>query len=377
MVLLIGNYALDRQQSMQRFSQMMLQGLIAAGIPAELIQPEARFGRFLSGGAFIAKWLAYLDKYLLFPGRLRHRLVAADGIALVHICDHSNATYARQCRPRPVVVTCHDMLAVRGALGERTDTPASATGRLLQRWILDGLRKASVVACVSHATLRDAERLIGRDAASPRLEAVTLGLNHPYRKLAAAEIGPRLRALAQLDAGRPFVLHVGSNLRRKNRDGVLRIFARTAPSWDGQLLFAGDRLNPELRALVDELGIGARVVEIVQPDGATLEALYNGATALLYPSRFEGFGWPIAEAHACGCPVICSDAGPMPEVAGDAGLIHAVHDEAGFAADILRLTDGDERERWSARSLRNAERFSTERMIADYVKLYRSLAPQL
>ena len=206
---------------------------------------------------------------------------------------------------------------------------------------------------------------------------MTLGLNHPYRKLAAAEIGPRLRALAQLDAGRPFVLHVGSNLRRKNRDGVLRIFARTAPSWDGQLLFAGDRLNPELRALVDELGIGARVVEIVQPDGATLEALYNGATALLYPSRFEGFGWPIAEAHACGCPVICSDAGPMPEVAGDAGLIHAAQDEAGFAADILRLTDGDERERWSARSLRNAERFSTERMIADYVKLYRSLAPQL
>jgi glycosyltransferase involved in cell wall biosynthesis len=136
-------------------------------------------------------------------------------------------------------------------------------------------------------------------------------------------------------------------------------------------------ITSELHSLADELGISDRVTEVKNPDNSILEALYNRATALLFPSRFEGFGWPIAEAHACGCPVICSDRAPMPEVAGNAGLIHAVEDEEAFAAEIVRLSDAAERERWSEKSLRNAERFSTERMVSEYVEIYRKLAPQL
>ena len=116
MVLLIGNYPPDRQQSMQRFAMMMLDGLTVAGIVAELIQPQPFFGRFRYAGGFVAKWLAYIDKFVLFPRRLRSKLKAAP--ALVHICDHSNAMYARHIRGVPVVATCHDLLAVRGALGE-------------------------------------------------------------------------------------------------------------------------------------------------------------------------------------------------------------------------------------------------------------------
>ncbi len=108
-----------------------------------------------------------------------------------------------------------------------------------------------------------------------------------------------------------------------------------------------------------------------------LEALYNCATAFLFPSRFEGFGWPIIEAQACGCPVICSDRAPLAEVAGDAGLIHPVEDEEGFAAEIIRLTDPEERALWSARSLRNAERFSTDQMIAEYISVYHGTGAQI
>jgi glycosyltransferase involved in cell wall biosynthesis len=116
-------------------------------------------------------------------------------------------------------------------------------------------------------------------------------------------------------------------------------------------------------------------VEIPHAPGEILEALYNGATALLFPSTFEGFGWPIAEANACGCPVICTAREPMTEVAGSAGFTHGVEDEAGFAADLLRLTNPAERERLSTRAIENAERFSAPAMIAKYVELYRSLAP--
>ena len=373
MVLLIGNYPPDRQQSMQRFAMMMLEGLQAAGVPVELIQPQPFFGRFRSAGGFVAKWLAYIDKFILFPLQLRRRLKAAP--ALVHICDHSNAMYARQIRGVPVVATCHDLLAVRGALGEQTDCPASFTGKLLQRWIVSGLEKTAVVSCVSRATLEDAQRLVARRDGKPRLEMIPMGLNYPYRVLLPGEARARLAEHGALASGAPFVLHVGSNLLRKNRAGVLRIFARCQKQWNGSLVFAGEPLSDALRSLARQLGVLDRVVEVPHATSELLEALYNCATALLFPSTFEGFGWPIAEAHACGCPVICTGREPMTEVAGDAGLTHDVEDEAGFAADLLRLTNPAEREPWSAKALENAKRFSPALMIAKYCELYRSLAP--
>lgn len=373
MVLLIGNYPPDRQQSMQRFALMMLDGLTAAGIPAELIQPQPFFGRFQSAGRFVAKWLAYVDKFILFPRRLRSRLKATP--ALVHICDHSNAMYARQIRTTPVIATCHDLLAVRGALGEETDCPASVTGKLLQRWIVSGLEEATVVSCVSQATLADARRLVTSRDGKPRFEMISLGLNYPYRVLPPPEARARLAQYSILGPDQPFALHVGVNLHRKNREGVLRIFALCKEQWTGSLVFAGEPLSPALRSLAGQLGVLERVVEAPNATSELLEALYNCATALLFPSTFEGFGWPIAEAQACGCPVLCTDREPMTEVAGGAALTHHLEDEAGFAADLLRLTNAAEREHWRTKGLENVQRFTSALMISKYCELYRSLAP--
>jgi glycosyltransferase involved in cell wall biosynthesis len=372
MILLIGNYPLDRQQSMQRFAMMMLAGLEASGISAELIQPWPFFGRFRSAGNFVAKWLAYLDKFVLFRWTLAKRLRARP--ALVHICDHSNAMYARAIRGVPVIVTCHDLLAVRGALGEDTGCPASATGKILQRWIVAGLRQADVVVADSQATLEDARRLVGEQNGRPKLEKVTLGLSYPYRKLAPGEARKRLSESSALDPQFPFVLHIGSNVAYKNRPGVLRIFAACREQWSGRLVFAGEPLSDSLRSLGHSLGIADRIVEMPGISSELLEALYNCAVALLFPSSAEGFGWPIAEAQACGCPVLCVDRAPMNEVASPAGLMHRLDDEAGFAADILRLTNPAEREVWSAKALENAQRFSSARMISEYRAIYRSLA---
>lgn len=350
----------------------MLKGLAAAGIPAELIQPHPFLGRFHFGGSFLAKWLAYFDKFVLFRRTLAKKL--RERPAIVHICDHSNAMYASSVRAAPVVVTCHDLLAVRGALGQATDCPASATGKLLQRWIVRGLEKSTAIACVSKATLEDAQKLVRQSDGKPALSVITLGLSYPYRVLPQVEARARLATVAQLPPEAQFVLHVGSNLRRKNREGVIRIFARCQDDWNGLLVFAGDRLSPPLRSLGQHLGVSNRIVEIPNVEAELLEALYNGATALLFPSTFEGFGWPIAEAHACGCPVLCADREPMKEVAGIAAIVRPVDDEAGFATDLLRLTNAEERARWSARALENAQRFSAARMVAEYAQLYRSLA---
>lgn len=373
MVLLIGNYRPDQQQSMQRFGSMMFEGLTAAGVSVELIQPEPVFGNLRFAGAFVTKWLAYVDKFLLFPRRLRAKLRRAP--AIVHICDHSNAMYAQHIHGTPVVVTCHDLLAVRGALGEETDTPASTAGRSLQRWILAGLQEVDAIACVSQATRSDAEKLMARRDGRPQLHVVPLGLSYPFRKLPRAEAEQRLRGVAGLHADIPFVLHVGSNLRRKNREAVLRIFARCQERWPGQLVFAGEPLSAALADEARKLGISERIVQVREASSEMLEALYNCAGAFLFPSRFEGFGWPIIEAQACGCPVLCSAKEPMAEVAGAGALLRDPADEEGFAHDLLRLIDHEESERWSARALENAQRFAAARMIASYQNIYRSLAP--
>ena len=200
---------------------------------------------------------------------------------------------------------------------------------------------------------------------------------YPFRKLPEPEVSARLAKVPSFNQEVPFILHVGSNLRRKNRDGALRIFALCKEKWNARLVFAGEALTPELKSLAESLGISDRITEVPDASDELIEALYNRALALLYPSRFEGFGWPVIEAQACGCPVVCSNAGPIPEAVGDAGLLHPPDDEAEFAADLLRLAEPAQRAIWSEKSLRNAERFSTRRMVSQYIDIYRRLGAQL
>lgn len=376
-VLLIANYLPDAQQSMLRFGALLGGELPARGIAVKTLAPRRVFGREKAAYHGVGKWLAYLDKYVLFPWTLRWRVRRLGTDAVVHICDHSNAMYAPAAGSggAPVVVTCHDLGAVRGARGEATDCPASWTGRLLQCWIARSLGRANLIACVSIATRDDVLRLIRTPAGDvPHTRAVPMGLNASYRALSAAEAEERLRVFEGLDLSQPFVLNVGSSLRRKNRAAVLRIFAAAQEGFSGQLIFAGEALPRELVQLAGELGVASRVLQILEPTNDLLEALYSRAFALLFPSRFEGFGWPVIEAQACGCPVLCSDAGSLAEVAGDGAFVAPADDEAAFAAELTRLSaDPAARARWIATGTENLARFLTETMVDRYVRIYEDL----
>jgi len=380
-VLLVANSATDGQESMLRFAEMLRSGLAATGCTVEVIAPPSIFGRFVSTRGSLGKWIGYIDKYLLFPFLMRRKIAAirrrasrTQGIfPVVHICDHSNAPYVAHVAGVPCVVTCHDLGAVRGALGEATYCPASATGKLLQRWILRSLARPDRIVCDSAATERDARRLLGRQC--PATEVVLLGLNQTFSERPAAEIeGYLAGTLPNLDLTRPFLLHVGSSHPRKNRDGILRIFHRVKDRWDGGLVFAGEALPDELVDLARKLGISERVTVVEGPATPLLEALYNRAFALIFPSRFEGFGWPLVEAQACGCPVLCSDSSSVPEVAGAGAFVRAVQDEDGFAEDILRLEQPEVRAALIQRGRENLVRFRTQGMIDRYMATYRSIA---
>jgi len=367
-VLLVGNYEFDGSTSMQIWANTLQRELLQLGVDAKLIAPKPILGRLRPSSSGLGKWLGYCDRFLFFPQALRAAASQAD---VLHICDHGSAMYALRLTNIPVIVTCHDMHAVLGAVGEVPDCPASALGRILQSWICRGLRRADCVACVSNATLADAQRLLGKRT---NLRVVLNALNYPFRQLSTDETERRLARIPGLD--QPFILHVGSNLTRKNREGAMRAFALASDGIDLRLVFAGQALGPGLIRLADQLHIRGRISSVVKPGIEVIEALYNRALALIFPSRYEGFGWPPIEAQACGCPVVASNIPPLLEAVGQSALLHSVGDEQGMASSIRRLAaDPDYCQEVRRRGLENVRsRFQTLRMMNEYMSLYEELA---
>ena len=367
-VLLVGNYEFDGSTSMKVWADALLRELLSRGIEVQLISPKPVLGRMKQSADGLGKWLGYIDRFAIFPRELRSAAAHAD---VVHVCDHGSAMYVLMVKDKRTIITCHDLLAVRGALGEVPDCPASFFGKLLQLWIRRGLERATRVACVSQYTLNDARRILTETG---NLRMMLNGLNYPFQPLDEGEMDRRLALWPGMKG--PYVLHVGSNLARKNREGVLRIFAQAAAGTDLRMVFAGAALSKELTALARELQVHDRVIEAPTPGVEVLEALYNRALVLLFPSRYEGFGWPTIEAQACGCPVVASDIAPLVEVLGQSASLRPLEDEAGMADEIRRLAaDRQYREKMRQSGVENVRsRFQTSRMMDEYVALYRELA---
>ena len=368
-IVLLGNYPPDRQASMLRFQSLMLSLLQEKGLDAELIHPRA----FLGGRGWGGKWAAYLDKYLFFAWVLRKK--ARDWRRegrIVHICDHSNAVYVPLLRGCAVVVTCHDLLAVRGALGEVPDCPASFLGRRLQNRILRGLGQAQALGFDSGATRGDFERLTPSGAAI-RKKIIGLPALDVFRPGPQAEDAETLRKHG-LAAG-AFVLTVGSAQPRKNREGVLRIFSEVgaqAPEW--KLVFAGDRLSRAQETLAQNMGMRKQVVVLENIADAELAVLYRNAHALLFPSRSEGFGWPVVEAQSCGCPVVCSRETSLEEVAGEGAYVYDHTDEAGMAKGLRALRESNARRELVEKGFANLRRYTKEILVQGYQNLYEQAA---
>lgn len=365
-VLLIGNYINAQQQSMQRFSDLMLAILIEAGLEVRLLKPTPVFGHMKPGEFALGKWLGYIDRYIFFPLILRMATRWAD---VVHICDHGNAMYVNMLGSKPNVVTCHDLLAIQSALGELPAQKTGFSGRIFQRWIASGLRNAQHVVCVSEQTRSELQRLLG--VPNKHSSVVLNGLNYPYHPMRADWASERLKQLG-INPSAQFFVHVGGNQWYKNRLGAVQLFIKLTsfPQYKNALLIlAGKPWPDDLRDLVHESGFADRIHELTNADNEDLRALYSSAQALLFPSLQEGFGWPIAEAQACGCPVVTTNRAPMTEVGGDAAIYIDPSDMRGAAnlvADALI-----DRPNLVAGGLKNVTRFSRDSMANAYIAAYR------
>lgn len=184
-----------------------------------------------------------------------------------------------------------------------------------------------------------------------------------------------------VEVAMPYLLHVGDLHERRNLGVVIdALFAArrhfgAAPAMS--LVLAGvDRgVADALCAMAAERGDAGAVVRLGRVDEAMLRVLYHCATALVYPSRYEGFGLPLVEAMASGTPVIASAAASVPEVVGDAGALLDPDDVDGWTSAIVRVANNEhERARMKAAGLARAATFTWHRTARITIDTYHRAA---
>lgn len=257
------------------------------------------------------------------------------------------------------IVTIHDVKPMLFG----TLKPRPGLGRWVeQRLIGDRWARIDQVLTDSARSRQDIARCCGIDVS--RVTVVYPGVDHE-RFTPAAEDG---------GAGRPYILCVAGADPTKNVETLVEAFIGLPLDLRHahDLVLAGDlRRRADLRERVAGAGIDKQVrFTGIVPDDALI-TLYQQATVFVFPSRYEGFGFPVLEAMACGCPVICSTAGSLPEVAGDAAVLVDPSDVQGLTARIGEvLADRGLRAQLRARSIQQAKHFTWDRTARETIAAY-------
>ncbi len=249
---------------------------------------------------------------------------------LFHVCDHSYAQLVHALPPGRTGVFCHDLDAFRSVL-EPGQESRPAWFRAMARHVLAGLQKAAVVFYSTQAVRRSIEDHGLIDPA--RLVEAPYGVSAEF----VAE-GPETAAVATATGGRPFVLHVGSCIRRKRVDVLLDVFASLRRQHaDLQLVQVGGEWTAAQRDQIVRLGLTPAVIQLRNLERRELADFYRRAAVVLQPSEAEGFGLPIIEALACGAAVVASDLPVLREVGGEAAVYCPVADVGAWHAAVAGL----------------------------------------
>ena len=303
----------------------------------------------------------FWQKYLWYPVRARRVAAGAD---LVHVLDHTHANLLREVPPGTIkVATVHDLAPLR--------VPGTLTTGQRRRFhrVVATLCEADLLLADSRHTARDVVELLGCDEA--RIRVLPLGADlvqfHTPQPAPLADWETRM-------AGRQVIISVGSVAERKNLAMLPDFLVRLrAAGWPVTLVRIGDELPS---ALARELRgvLGPELLELGKVSAEHLAGAYQRAALLIFPSRLEGFGLPVLEAMAAGCPVVCSDASSLPEVGGDAALYFGPDDNGAAAAQAEILLRGGEARGERIRAGRaRAERFSWQTHFTALMEIYRGL----
>ncbi len=322
--------------------------------------PIVSFGRRLGYDpeAFFRSYPLRAD---VLPGYVTHLTTQTLGVLLL-----------LQRLPRPVIVTVHDILPYLLRHDPELRVYRHSADRLMDLLAMRGLKRADHLIANSHFTKFTVVNTLGLPP--DRVDVTYFGVD--TARFQPAVVPDAFRARYHLPDGQPYVLYVGTEDPRKNLPALLRAVAlarRDLP--DLILLKVGAPAFTDQRArhmqLCWDLGIASAVRWIEEVPEADLPLFYNVADVFVFPSRYEGFGFPVLEALACGTPVVASHAGSIPELAGNAATLLDNPQPENFAREITRLIAGQRPDRDAL--MRQAARFRWDSTVQSTVRIAQSV----
>lgn len=296
--------------------------------------------------------------------RFEYAAAALERRKLQGICDRLGAslflsTYFTRPERTATLLLVHDMIPE--VLPLDLTKPAWVQKR-------DVVEHASAFVCVSQNTLRDLKRFYPAVAGRPAA-MVHNGVSEVFTRRPGDMVARFLKSVIEPHLGtRPFLLFAGSGaVPYKNIQLLRDALAQMDCSGLGLLLTSS-------RPATYFDGIPNLRVHSVRLTDGGLSAAYSAALCLVYPSFYEGFGMPVVEAMACGCPVICSDRSSLPEIAGDAALYVDPTRADQLVAALGEVRKPETRRRLIEAGLERAKKFSWSRAAESIGRLAQALA---
>lgn len=351
-----------------RYTRDLFQGLNDAGLNAQLTFPgRALIPAPVQNGLkrFRLDVEAFFSSYPL--------QASLDSATIYHLTSQMLATLLLFQRfPQPVVVTVLDIIPYLVRHRSELNTFRHPAEAMFYRLALNGLRRADALIAISEYTRQTLVEALGLPG--ERIHVVYPGIDR--RQFYSRPVPDAFRLRYGLHCDQRYLLFVGSEDPRKNLPTLIRAFARVKRQRpDTKLLKVGPaqfaRERAKLLSLVDALGLQHDVRFFNYISDEDLPLFYNVADVLVMPSLYEGFGFPVAEAMACGTPVVCARAGSLPEVVGDAGIQVDPCDVDSLVSALLAvLEDPDQQLRLRQAGHRQADRFALPRSVCAIQELY-------
>lgn len=268
--------------------------------------------------------------------------------------------------PCPVISSVHDI-----SFRTRAQYYRFKDKFLLHRGFSYAAKHAAKILAISLYTKSEIVNVYG--VAPERVEVVYSGVDEQFRPLDRAESRDLVRRKYAIAS--PFVVTVGLTPERKNVQRLIQAFAQSKEELrsDHKLVLVGRPGGDEgkFTGLAESLGISEDMIITGYVPSEDLPSLYNAADLCVYPSVYEGFGLPAAEAMACGVPVITGDRSSLPEVVGGAGITVDPYQTEAFAEAIARVLSSESlRAELSAKGPAQAAKFSWDTMARQVVDVY-------
>lgn len=319
--------------SMKKYAGMLADGMQSRNHKVELCAPRGIFHN-IPGSVNLKKWLGYIDSLILFPLWIRFKLRKYPHNTLFVFSDQALGPWVHLVQKKPHVIHCHDFLALKSSKDPKLRNKVFWTGKLYQKMIQKGFSQGENFICISKNTQKDLHKY---HLNTPNISEVVYNQISPgFKQLFKSEaifnmknsfINSNIHSL-----GKGYILHVGANVWYKNKRGVLEIYHAWRQIYGQRkpLVMVGEP-EAELNDWIKDKFWKEDLIILKNISENLLVSVYNAASVFLFPSLAEGFGWPIAEAMACNCPVITTGEAPMTEVGG----------QAAFYIPIRPVNDGE------------------------------------